>query len=320
MIVDHFLYSVNAIFPIILLVGIGAFLKKWGIVGSSFTETADWLVFKVGLPCMLFLEVASCSVQEDMDWGMVLFLVVSVTLCFTLVTLFSLVFIRDHSKRGSFIQGASRSNFAILGVPLAVNMFGDVGAQTIAIAMPFVILMFNSYSVVILSLFSGDDSHRLNRKAIWGIFKNVVTNPLILAVVLAVPFVLFPVSIPLAMQKTVGYLADLATPLALISLGSNFKLESLRGRVGCAVLAALMKTAVVPLAAITAAVLVGLRGPALGVVLICFGSPTAVSSYIMAKKMGNDHELAAQILLLSTLICSLTIFSGIFILKSLQLI
>jgi len=277
-------------------------------------------VFKIGLPCMLFLEVASCSVDKGIDWKMVLFLLVAVTLCFFLMTLLALVFIRDHRKRGAFIQGASRSNFAILGVPLAVNMFGDAGAQAIAIAMPFVILMFNGYSVVILSLFSGDASHRLNRKAVFSILKNVVTNPLIIAVVLALPFVLLPISMPLAMEKTVGYLSDLATPLALISLGANFKMESLKGRVGYAVVSALLKTAVVPAVAITAAILVGLRGPALGVVLICFGSPTAVSSYIMAKKMGNDHELAAQVLLLSTLICSLTIFAEIFLLRTLQFI
>ena len=75
-----------------------------------------------------------------------------------------------------------------------------------------------------------------------------------------------------------------------------------------------------PIIAVTAAVLVGLRGPSLGVVLICFGAPTAVSSYIMAKKMDNDHELAAQILLLSTFVCVFTILIGIFTLKSLMLI
>ena len=83
---------------------------------------------------------------------------------------------------------------------------------------------------------------------------------------------------------------------------------------------ALNRTVVIPVIAVTAAALSGLRGPALGVVLICFGAPTAVSSYIMAKKMGNDHELAAQILLLSTMFCVFTIFAGIFALKTLGLI
>ena len=89
---------------------------------------------------------------------------------------------------------------------------------------------------------------------------------------------------------------------------------------GYAAVGAACKTVVVPALAVTVAALLGFRGPSLGVVLICFGSPTAITSYIMAKKMDNDHDLAAQILLLSTLICVVTIFIGIFILKTLALI
>ena len=128
------------------------------------------------------------------------------------------------------------------------------------------------------------------------------------------------IELPQFATKTLSYLSGLTTPLALLSLGANFKIESLHGRVGYAIVGSLWKTTVLPIIAVTAAVLVGLRGPSLGVVLICFGAPTAVSSYIMAKKMDNDHELAAQILLLSTFVCVFTIFIGIFTLKSLMLI
>ena len=317
---DNLIYSVNTILPIILIVVLGAALKRFGKLTDAFCETADWLVFKVGLPIMLFNEVASCSLSDELDMQMILFLVIAVTSAFIIVSVLVALFMKDKSKRGSFIQGVCRSNFAILGVPLAVNMFGEAGGKAIAIATPFVILMFNAYSVVLLSVFSGSDKHKLDSKAVLGILKNVVTNPLIIAVVLALPFMFFDISLPTSATKTLGYLAGLATPLALLSLGANFKAESLKGRVGYAIFAALGKTVFLPLIAVTIAALIGLRGPSLGVVLICFGSPTAVSSYIMAKKMDNDHELAAQILLLSTVICALTIFAGIFTLKTLALI
>ena len=317
---DNLVYSINSILPIFLLVVLGALLKKWGKITESFTEIADWIVFKIALPVMLFLEVASCSISDDFDGKLVLFLVISVTTVFTLVSVIVALLMKDNSKRGAFIQGMCRSNFAILGVPLAENMFGEAGGKTIAIVMPFIILMFNSYSVIILSMFSGSEKHKLDKKSVLGIIKNVVTNPLIIAVVLAIPFMLFDITIFTAADKTLGYLSALATPLALLSLGANFKTESLRGRVSYAALAALGKTVIVPAVAVTVAALCGLRGPALGVVLICFGSPTAVTSYIMAKKMDNDHDLAAQILLLSTLVCVVTIFAGIFILKTLALI
>ncbi len=317
---DNLVYSINSILPIFLLVVLGALLKKWGKLTDSFTEIADWLVFKIALPVMLFLEVASCSISDDFDGELVLYLVISVTAVFALATVITVLVIKDTPKRGAFIQGACRSNFAILGVPLAENMFGEAGGKTIAIVMPFIILMFNSYSVIILSMFSGSEKHKLDKKSILGIIKNVVTNPLIIAVVLALPFMLFDIEIFTAADKTLGYLSALATPLALLSLGANFRADSLKGRVGYAAIAAACKTIVVPAVAVTVAALVGLRGPALGVVLICFGSPTAVTSYIMAKKMDNDHDLAAQILLLSTLVCVVTIFIGIFILKTLALI
>lgn len=309
-------YSVNAILPIFLLVLLGAVLKRFGWVDDSFCALADRIVFKIALPVMLFLEVAQSKVSDNLDPALILFLVVSVTATFATVSVLAALFMKDQTKRGAFIQGTCRSNFAILGVPLAVNMFGEAGGQTIAIAMPFVILMFNSYSVIILSIFSGG-TQKVNFKSI---LKNVVTNPLIIAVVLGLPFMFFGIPIPTAASKTLSYLSNLCTPLALISLGANFRTEALRGRFGYAVLGSIGKTIIVPAAALTAAALCGLRGPSLGVVLICFGAPTAVSSYIMAKKMDNDHELAAQILLLSTFICVLTIFLGIFILKTFELI
>ena len=313
-------YSVNAILPIFLLAVFGALLKKFGKISDAFIETADWLVFRIALPVMLFLEVAGSSLAESLDVRLILFLVVSVTITFLTVSVVAALTVRDKSKRGALIQGSCRSNFAILGVPLAVNMFGDAGGEVIAIAIPFVILMFNSYSVVILSVFSADGDKKLNRDTLLGILKNIVTNPLIIGIAIALPFMLFEIELPAAANKTLTYLSNLTTPLALISLGANFRTESLKGRVGYALIGALMKTIILPAAAVTAAVLVGLRGPSLGVVLICFGAPTAVTSYIMAKKMGNDHELAAQILLLSPMVCALTIFLGIFILRTFALI
>ncbi len=313
-------YSINAVLPIFLLVIIGAILNKFNKVNVQFTEIADWLVFKVGLPVMLFLEVAKSELSDGIDTRLILFLVIAVTCSFLLVSILTRLFIRDSTKRGAFIQGVCRSNFAILGIPLAENMFGDAGGRAVALAIPFVIFMFNAYSVIVLSVFSNSTAHKLDKKAFLGILKNIATNPLIIGILLGVPFMLFDIPLVTAADKTLQYLSNLTTPLALISLGANFRMESLKGRLGYAVMASACKTIVLPVVAITLAALIGLRGPSLGVVLICFAAPTAVVSYIMSKKMDNDHELSAQILLLTTLMCIVTIFIEIFILKTLALI
>ena len=317
---SNFLYSFNAVAPIFLIVLVGVVLKRIGFVNDSFLDISEKLVFKIALPIMLFLEVARGSLSELADGKLIVFCIVTVTASFIIVSLLAVACIRDRDKRGAFVQGMCRSNFAILGVPLADNMFGEAGTTLIAIVMPFVILMFNAYSVILLSLFSSDSTQKLNGKKLLHILKNIVTNPLIIGVVLGIPFMLYGWQLPVVLNKSLNYLSGLTTPLALISLGANFRPESLRGRVGYAVVSSLGKTVVLPAIMVTIAALLGFRDASLGVILILFGAPTAVSSYIMAKKMGNDGELAAQILLLTTFLCMLTIFGGIFIIKSIGLI
>ncbi len=317
---SNFLYSVNVISPILLLLLVGMWLKKTGFLTDSFTDVADKLVFKVGLSSMLFLDVATASLSELPDVSLILFAVVSVTASFIAVSFITMAVTKDNGKRGAMTQGICRSNFVILGVPLLSGMFGEEGAASVALLIPIVILMFNSYSVIVLSVFAPREKKLTVGQTLLRIGKSIITNPLIIGVVLGIPFMLTGWELPLGVTKTVGYLGDLATPLALISLGATFSLKSFRGRIWYAVGSAAGKTVLMPLVMCTAAALLGMRGAPLGTVLVMFGAPTAVSSYIMAKNMGSDHELAGQILFLTTAMCVFTIFLGIFALKTLGLI
>jgi predicted permease len=87
-------------------------------------------------------------------------------------------------------------------------------------------------------------------------------------------------------------------------------------KLGKAVISASLKVIIIPAIAVIIAVLMGFRDVQLGMILITFGSPMAVTGYIMAKNMGSDAALAAQILLISTVMCAFTMFLGIFVLAS----
>ena len=186
--------------------------------------------------------------------------------------------------------------------------------------LPFVVVLFNVYAIIIFTIFAPSESKLSPRELISRIVKTVITNPLIIAIVLALLWQLVPMKLPNAVDRSLTYLADIAMPISLISLGASFQLSSLKGRIGLAVLSSVGKTVILPLAAVGAAMLLGFRSIDLGIVLIIFGGPAAVSSYIMAKQMKSDHELAGQILLISTLMCIVTLFLGIFILKQTGLI
>lgn len=317
---SDFLYSINVILPVLLLVLLGAFLKRIGLLSDSFCSAADKLVFKVALPVMLFLDVAGASLADAPDPSLIAFILISVTASFFLTSLCTPLLIKDRAKCGAVVQGICRSNFAILGIPLLEGMFGDAGSAAAAVVVPIVILMFNAYSVVVLSVFAPQDKQMTPAETIKKIAVSVVTNPLIIGVLLGLPFMLSDLTLPLPVSKTLGYLDGMVTPLALMSLGASTSLKSMRGKLRLSLTASAVKTVLIPTVMCTVAALLGLRGVALGIVLILFGAPTAVSSYVMAKNMGSDHEVAGQILLFTTSVCVFTIFLGIFVLKRLALI
>jgi len=316
----NFIYSVNVILPVFILVSLGILLKKWKIIGDDFSNSVDKLIFRLGLPAMLFLEVSAAEISEAVNLRMLLFVGITVPLMFLTATVIVCLTVKEDPKRGAMIQGICRSNFAILGLPLIGNMFGESGVREAALIMPLTIILYNTLSVTVLSVFAPKEVKLPPAKTAVKILKNIVTNPLIIGVVLGLPFMFFDWELPLVADKTLRYLSNMVTPVALISLGSTVKLKSFGGYFRLAAVSALSRTVLVPAAAVTAAALLGFRGATLGTLLILFGTPTAVSSYIMAKNMKSDHELAGLILLLTTMICLFTVFVGIFILKTLNLI
>ncbi len=313
---DSFIYTVNTVVPIFLLVLIGLLLKRKGFLSEGFVADSDRFVFKIALPVYLFAEISSAELSAMLDVPLLLFCVAGVIVTVLLGFLIVPLCVKGNDKRGAFIQGIYRSNSAILGIMMARSMFGETGVEKIALILPVTIILYNICAVVILSVFAPQDTKLTPVQMTKRILLDIVKNPLIIAIVAAIPLMLLEIKLPQFTTQTLDYIGSMATPLALISLGANFTLDSLKKKYSLALAASLVKTALLPLVTVVVGILLGFRDISLGIILIFFGGPAAVSSYIMAKNMKSDHELAGQILLLSTICCIFTFFTGIFILKS----
>ena len=118
-------------------------------------------------------------------------------------------------------------------------------------------------------------------------------------------------------MKTVTDLGRVATPLALVALGGEFKFHKVKGNLKQLIVAVAGKLIVSPLLMVTIGVFLGFRNEMLVPVLLMFGAPTAVSSYTMAQQMGGDGELAGEIVVFATAFSIVTIFLWVFALKQL---
>jgi predicted permease len=143
----------------------------------------------------------------------------------------------------------------------------------------------------------------------------VVSNPLIISVVVAAPLAYWQIGLPNWFETSAKYLAQMTLPLALICIGGTLSLAALRKSGKMALSSSLVKMIGLPLLATLGAWLWGFRGAELGILFLYFGSPTAAASYVMARAADGNHELAAAIIVITTLMAAITTNLGIFVLQ-----
>lgn len=308
---SNLIYSINATLPIFLLIILGKVLKTTKNINDEFTKTADRYVFRIALPALLFSDLTENNVGSAFDGKYVLF-------CFS-VTIFSIAvlwgltekFMKNEEQKGAFIQGSYRSSAAILGLAFINNMYDSVGMAPLMIigCVP----LYNIFAVIILTLKGDNGGKKPNMKET---FINVMKNPILLSILIALPFALLNLHFPSFVNKAIGSVANTATPLALISIGASFEGKKALKKMKPTLLASFIKLILLAGLFLPLAVFFGYRNQELMALLVMLGSPTTVSSYIMAKNTGNDGILTSSIIVLTTLLSSLTLTLWIFVLKS----
>lgn len=308
---SNLIYSINSTLPIFLLIILGKVLKTTKIINDEFTKTADRYVFRIALPALLFSDLTENNVGSAFDGKYVLF-------CFS-VTIFSIAvlwgltekFMKNEEQKGAFIHGSYRSSAAILGLAFINNMYDSVGMAPLMIigCVP----LYNIFAVIILTLKGDNGGKKPNMKET---FINVMKNPILLSILIALPFALLNLHFPSFVNKAIGSVANTATPLALISIGASFEGKKALKKMKPTLLASFIKLILLASLFLPLAVFFGYRNQELMALLVMLGSPTTVSSYIMAKNTGNDGILTSSIIVLTTLLSSLTLTLWIFVLKS----
>lgn len=308
---DNFIFSINATIPIFLVILLGWFLMKIHLVTEEFANVANKYVFKVALPVLLFRDIATTSILQDMDVRFVLFCFVGTILMFGLVWIFALFYCKDRTMIGAFVQGGARGSAAVLGVAFVENICGDSGMAPLMIvsAVP----MYNIISVIALTF--GGNTRAQGTEGIKKAFVNILKNPIIIGIVLGIPFSVFDIPIAAIPLKTINYVAQTATPIALIAIGAGFNSQQALTRLRPSVVATVIKLIILPAIYLPIAVALGFDAGEMVAILIMTGAPATVSGYIMAKNMDNDHVLASNIIVISTLLSSVTLTMWVFVLK-----
>lgn len=306
---DSFIFSIEATFPVFAVILLGMLLRRVGIITEEYASVTDKYVFKIALPVLLFKDISGMDFKRNFDVKFILLCALVSVVMFLGSWAVSAWLLKDKDSVGAFAQGCARGSAAILGVAFVENIYGSSGMAPMMIvsAVP----LFNILSVVILT-FSAVDKKKIKAS---GLILNIITNPIIIGALAGVPFSALGVSLPNAVSSTVNSVASTATPMALLAIGASFDLASARKKIRPAAAASFVKLFVLPMLFLPVAVLLGFRDSALVSFFVMVGAPTTVTAYIMSKNMNGDYVLSSNIIMLSTLVSSLSITFWMFIMR-----
>lgn len=329
---DIFIFSVNAIMPLICIILLGYFLKQKGFFNKEFLKYGNKLVFRVCLPVLLFCNIAELESLAGIPW-MAVFYVLAIIVVLVIIGYIIARFTPDVNQKGVMMQCIFRSNFALIGVPLAELIGGSDGVTAAAILSAFTIPIYNVTAVIVLTAFkSGEGEGEMSSKMkfIKAQLKNIAKNPLIIGVLSGILVLVLKMTVAKHIPervfsdfKFVGtsltYIARSATPLSLLVLGGQFEFSKVGGFKKQLIIGTAGRTLVAPLLGVGIAAFLTRAGilvfePAVFAAFIAlFATPVAVASAIMAEEMKNDGQLAAQLVVWTSLVSVFTLFGFIFL-------
>jgi predicted permease len=311
--------------PIFIFVIIGYILKYKGIITPEIKDFLSKLVYYFAFPAMTFRSIVSFDFASTFRLKLVAHNLMMTSLVFVF-TFFAAFLIRDRRKRGSFNMSCFRSNQGYMGLPIVNGFYGEEAMSRAAVINGFDSPMVILYSVFALEVFRGSGKNASgnggSKKAVNVIADKLlsfITNPFIISSVLGLILSYFkvPVLNVRVIDEFLKSAGSLALPLALISIGCSIEVKDLKSNIRLVLGTSAIKLLLMPaVALLTGLYLFRFSGADLGVCVILTAMPSSVSSYIMAREMGADEELSANMIGVTTFISVITVSVIQFVLKT----
>lgn len=311
---DNLIISFNVVFPMFVLLAVGYLLFKIGLLGHELAAGINKIIFNLFIPVLIFKNITEADLSAVLNWKLIAYSVAGTTLIFVLAMIIVPRLEKDDRRRGAICVAMFRSNFIIYGMPFATALYGAEASAMLSVMTIVVVPLGSIYSVIALEYFRG------TKPSFSGIFMSTIKNPYIIASVLGLCFVLTGWDLPLAIYSPLSSIASVASPLALIVLGSTFEFKNVSRFIKYIAGGSFARLILVPGIFVSGAIALGFRNAELVTLMALFATPPATSSYVMTRQLGGDDELMSQVVVFSTLISIFTIFVWVWVLKSLAFI
>jgi malonate transporter len=294
----------GALVPVFLLIVTGFLLRRWLIEEDAHWVGMERLLYYVMFPALLVESLSRADLSKvpvlAVGGTLLATVLLMAALCLALRPLLVRHVGADGPSFTSLFQGSTRWQ-AFVALAVALNLWGDLGLALASVAMVAMIPVLNAMSVWALARYAAPTTPDWRATIL-----TVVRNPLIWACF--VGLALNPVSdwIPQPAHAFADALGRSSLALGLLIVGAGLRIGELFRPNALAAATCLLKLAVMPVIAIVIGHACGLSGTNLQVVACCASVPTSSNSYVLARQLGGNAPLMAQILTLQTALAAVT--------------
>ncbi len=291
----------ETVIPIFLIIIFGYLIRRAGSLKSGFVEESNRFIFLFSLPFLIFTGIVRSSVKEVYLSHIFSVVVPSmIVLCISFGI--GLMLRLKGGRLGTFVQTAFHGNVSYIGLAVLFYMLGDEGIKRGSVLIGFLILFNNVMAVAVLSWAAGERKEGNILKALLSILK----SPVIIATFSGIAVLYLNIPIPKILLRSMGILANIALPLALIIIGASISMGTVRKSFKLSSIVVLMKLLLLPYLAVLYFKIVPTVADDRLPAVILLATPTATTSYILANQVGGDPELASSVVTLATLLSPVT--------------
>ncbi|MBR5430300.1 MAG: AEC family transporter [Firmicutes bacterium] len=303
---SSFLFAVDRVLPLFLMVLVGALMKRLGWINDTVLPSLNKICFYLLLPCLILDSALNSDITSITSPLMYVYAVLAYTLFVLALVLFSRRFIPDRARAGAFVHASFRPNTVLIGLPLIISVLGSDRALPAVLLVVLLNPCDNVYGILTLQYFSRRKDHDLRQDLL-----ELIRNPMVISAFLGIGCMLLPCELPRFLTYTVSSFGGASLPVSMLIIGARFELSSLREDAPLVLLSGFIKLILMPTLIAAGGWLLGVRGLELFSLWMVLAMPTAAISSVITGLMGCDGHLGDEMTIASTALSTFTMIAGI---------
>ncbi len=290
---------IQQIVPIFLVISFGFVLSLLRVASKDWVPVLNKFGLYVGFPILIFVNMIELDRELLISQLPVVGITIAIICTFMLITYLTIrVFQVPLSIGTLLIVAVFNGNTGYLGFPLITAIIPG-SEPTIGLIVAAYTISLYTVGIFLLDSLTGENRSPAAQ------FRQIITSPFLIAIICGVIVIYTEIQLPEPLMSSFYMIEAAAGPVVLVSLGIfMFRKISIRSILLPFLLLFVVKMVVFPAVFMFTGSILSL-GKAFQIASLEAAMPSAVSIFALSDRYPFDKELAASMIVISTLISPL---------------